>query len=561
MTSIDWSTLREAIGGKWFLDLKALAWAMPFAVSTSVLVSRSDLASSVESAQSWQAWPLLLLANLGSVSVCAVLAWLTARLLSLLNLRNPTPIILVVGIGFALGLVKGSVTGLLSWRLGNEIDLATAISDRALSAGLLGAWLVPTVAAIAFGLYQYQKERDTLVAERVTLALAEMPDDYQIKRDEALSKLAELLRLANSDETGSFAQGIREVVESELRPLSHKLWMLESERWAGYSFREMANFALLKFPFSPRFSALAFGLTAFASQARYVDLWESFARTLFTTSLIFLLLAVGNQIFRNRTKLIASRFLATTLIVSVMIYYLSAIVFGQLEQLPAIETIAATWVWLVQLSLVGSIFAWIRNNRDEIRLHLNSHDDLAKLDAKARWALGKITNREFANLLHGHVQNRLLAVALRLDRGLQNNEEARAEIEAILTSAGQRLAPMTPRDLDDELARIQEQWASFAEVNFLVANLPHSNGPDLRFLITQIAEEAVANSIRHGLASQVNVHISTTADGTRIIVADNGLGPRKGREGLGSEFFDAVSAGNWSLRQGEDLGSVLQVTI
>ena len=79
-----------------------------------------------------------------------------------------------------------------------------------------------------------------------------------------------------------------------------------------------------------------------------------------------------------------------------------------------------------------------------------------------------------------------------------------------------------------------------------------------RILLIQLIDEATSNAIRHGLAKNVFVLAKVLSDQKiNLEVIDDGIGPRAGKAGLGSTFFNSVSKGNWDLVQESTGGTKL----
>jgi anti-sigma regulatory factor (Ser/Thr protein kinase) len=74
--------------------------------------------------------------------------------------------------------------------------------------------------------------------------------------------------------------------------------------------------------------------------------------------------------------------------------------------------------------------------------------------------------------------------------------------------------------------------------------------------IREVINEGIANAVRHGFATEVSI---TVADGSEIVIIDNGTGPRDGKAGLGSAYFSSVST-SWSL-QATPAGAKLTVNL
>ena len=77
----------------------------------------------------------------------------------------------------------------------------------------------------------------------------------------------------------------------------------------------------------------------------------------------------------------------------------------------------------------------------------------------------------------------------------------------------------------------------------------------------RVAEEAITNANRHGLAQNVSIEVKRDGASLIVTVADDGMGLRVGEPGLGSALFDEVSQGNWKLQPQLDGGSLLTVHI
>jgi len=113
-----------------------------------------------------------------------------------------------------------------------------------------------------------------------------------------------------------------------------------------------------------------------------------------------------------------------------------------------------------------------------------------------------------------------------------------------------------PSDLADNLDQLKALWRGLAQIEYRIS-APELLDPGSARALAAIAEEAVANAVRHGEASEVSVEIDHDASrsGWHIVVADNGTGPTGGDSGLGTTLFTDLTDGNWSLRAKASSGS------
>jgi signal transduction histidine kinase len=190
-----------------------------------------------------------------------------------------------------------------------------------------------------------------------------------------------------------------------------------------------------------------------------------------------------------------------------------------------------------------------------------------QLDSDLTSALGRIRNRELAQYIHGNIQNKLLSFALKFDQeNLSADEVSKLldEVDALFSAAISDYPSFGDTDLDKQLAQLISLWSGFVSIDLSksISTVDLSN--EETKAIFQVVSEAVSNSVRHGLAKNLKVTIQkadSASNQMEVVVEDDGLGPRSGKPGLGTELLNATSGTNWSLTGGKMGGSVLRVRI
>ena len=125
-------------------------------------------------------------------------------------------------------------------------------------------------------------------------------------------------------------------------------------------------------------------------------------------------------------------------------------------------------------------------------------------------------------------------------------------------------SPLGDETLLQRLEQIVARWQGFVRMNLEVELDQKLIDPVTSRTIVQIVSEAISNSVRHGLAQTVSIRISRAAldeSLLEITVIDDGLGPRSGAAGLGTELFNVASGGDWQIKALESGGSELKITI
>jgi signal transduction histidine kinase len=208
--------------------------------------------------------------------------------------------------------------------------------------------------------------------------------------------------------------------------------------------------------------------------------------------------------------------------------------------------------------------AWIRSESTiEIQKLNESLQREVALTNEKLWQ----ERQQLARAIHGPLQSAVNAASIQLgtvtDKGRDLPELVRnlsANImEALAKIDGESTATNTWRS---ELEELRLMWENVAEVRAsfsLGSETILDLNPVAAGTAIQIISEALANAAIHGLATVIEVSISTRENAMKITVSDNGAGPGSNSElGLGSKFLDDVSL-EWSLERRDE--TVLSVSI
>lgn len=167
------------------------------------------------------------------------------------------------------------------------------------------------------------------------------------------------------------------------------------------------------------------------------------------------------------------------------------------------------------------------------------------------------SGENYAQYLHAEVQSQLLACKLLLLKAAESEfdlfpPEITTQIIERMEKIKQPYQRLASRIPSQRLSELSESWQGLAEIS---QDLP-SELNDLRSnsdVISQLIEEAVVNSIRHGRSNKIFVSASLHPMGVEVTVIDNGtMNPhRQSKSGLGSILFDTF-AKSWSrVREGD----------
>ncbi|AIC48116.1 ATP-binding protein [Rhodoluna lacicola] len=560
-----------AAGGKFFLDTRYLLLTTPLVITTSLLTTSAGYFSQTEPPlNTLGLLSAIFLANIFALSICAIWVLVFSKTIFRNRARNPVPLFWVIIFSASVGALKGAMTGLGCWLLQIESDLGSTIVDRVGQTSLLGTWLIPAISLVAHRLSVLQAQRDSLVAERVSNTLiesgiAQTRDNQASLRafaDMAKYELSSIGRSTNGEDSANqYASAIRRLVAEQLRPLSHRIWEQENKRISSFSLSEIARQAIFSFTQARTVVAVVYAITAFPSIIKSVGISEGILRSILAGAVIQVGFWLMSE-FRPKKYWVATCwFLLANLAVSFLTFVTGEIVFGYVSAFDEFQTVLAVWLWLTQLTFISAFLFGVRKGSSEIKQEFADLYGSETIDRAVRLSQARIQNRDFANYLHGQVQNKLLAVALGLEKGEATKEEleqALALVENILKTLDSGFQTLNSGDLESELAKLSNQWLGFVRITWNLDSHLKNLETRKRILLIQLIDEATSNAIRHGLAKNVFVLAKVLSDQKiNLEVIDDGIGPRAGKAGLGSTFFNSVSKGNWDLVQESTGGTKL----
>jgi len=551
-------SVRHDLGGRWFLDPVALVVVVPTATVASVITYARPTLWSV------LGWTL---ANLLAFALCAVLG--VALALATRSRRRDAPLPIVVTLVAAASL--GALKVLATDRAGALLGLVSAgdatLAGRVVQGTVLGVVVIPVLVLMRATLARYRTEHRLLVAE----TFAEVLDPGTVEasgeaaRQEAAAVLGEL-RVVLADAAPSVAAAMLvDAVENRLRPLTHRLWEGAPAPSSDLTVRGLIG-AMVRRPLYPvlvpaTVHGVIVGLFA-------LDLTDA-GRALTVGSLSAAVLAGILHLARvsrprgGRAAVGLAHVGLTLVAVSTSATLILSVLVGPALTLPIPALVLLMLAWIIPLVLTSGVVATATHDRDAVRVHLvgllgpdwYSQLSRAHVDASAA--------RDVADRLHGDLQGSLLAAGERL-RALRSDSVAAGveldRIDALLAGATGNRATVAAVPLAEQLAEFAARWQGFIDVRWSL-DPALDIGSRTVTLLAGIVSEAITNAYRHGDARNVRVDLASEDGATVLRVEDDGIGPRGGREGIGSRHLDVVAPGAWSRTVVGDGGTRLEVVL
>lgn len=560
MTKINWRSLVKDLGGTALLSQNGYIVLAVLSLTSSMLVISPD-----QSASSPWWWA----ANIGSLLAC----WGWYELFARVFFRNrnikPVPLIWVAFFGATLGAIKGAMTGALAAAFGLVPDLASAVISRVIATSFLGMFAVVALALLNATLNRFQSERNLLIAERVQQKLkpgSEELDSQELREFVTKTKTrleAQALQPGNiSGQQALYATLIRDIVETGLRPLSQRLWQREDAKVANFSFGDLSRVAILGGGVAVVSVSILYFFASIFTLLAYLSFEAAVIRASFGAVIVATVLLTSRTYRPQRLAVAWVYFFMVNLVAALGLTILGNLVLGEIEGIDSFGIGLVALIWLLETSFIARFLFAAMHNHEDVRVQLETLLSKAGIDFAANQAQSLLINRNLANYLHGSVQNRLLSAALRIESGSANSLVSElASIEQLLDGAASEFDSGSDRPLAEQFAEMVARWEGYVQIAVLPADLP-SFSAELNGKVIQLATEATSNAVRHGLASSLTIELLPQLDSQlKIIITDDGLGPRKGAAGLGSHLFNSLCGANWSLLRRLEGGAVLTLKL
>lgn len=551
---IEWAKIKAEFSGPGLISVRTFLAFCPFVLISSMLAKSN------------------LIDDLGFISILAVdvfsllltlgYYWGFGQLAFKARSNRPIPAALAAAFGFSVGSFKAISTAFAIAFLQSEPVPWLSVLFVCITVSLFTLVAVLGMASLAAKRDEFQLERDKLVLARVERAL--LQKQQVVPKSEILAISAEIERMRDlvlSGEVETANHKLQNFSTDSVRPASHSLWRAETNKFTNYSTVDLLRYALINFPFNPLrvATATAIGATLISLTIELSEV--SLYRGAINFATVFLVYALAQFIKPTRLFWISVYYTVVVICTALLVTLATNWLLGETLFPDLLITFGLNLTWIGTYTLmIAGLRALVENN-DRVQNELAALTDSPNLEKSVAESLTRIDAMEIGNHLHSTVQNRLLATGLRIKQSKLSGSQMLREldqIEKLLQQKPEPLSQVSSLGLSEQLFALSNRWAGFIDFEFGVSGITR-NRVDRRHI--QVIEEAVSNAVRHGHATTVSVSVQIDETSTKILVLDNGFGPRSGTSGKGQDLFNSVSKGNWSLQPIPEGGSKLELVI
>ncbi len=541
---------------KKLLNLTVYKWTLPL----SLILAVTSTAREIDSAKELAAW--LCIGALGHLAMLPFVLYGRKK-----DLGEQVLLLLL------MGFVRGAVIGIFA-PIFNVEDTLTVILRAANSMLAVFYWFQAGAIIFEYGSEFRNKLRQLLneVLEKNIVNFSSQAKESNIKIVEVIGFLQEKIvktigSSPSKEELRSASEEIDRLIIDHIKPLSHSRWKDGELIWVRSGFFAVLRRTLTQNPIPVVAVILLVWPFTIVAQISRIGFLQTILVQLTWTTLVYMLTRIvynkiaPEQIFKKNM---------TFLIALPMIYLITFIVQSS-SPIPSNQSFTDMFsgYWISGLSqiaffLVGALLLALRNDQEFVFQFIGDAIKAGELERLLEKTKSGNLDSNYAQYLHAEVQSQLLACKLLLLKAAESDfnlfpPEITKQIVDRMERLKQPYEKPPARIPSQRLAELQKSWNGLANLSYNCS----SEFDELRSfsdVTSQLIEEAVVNSIRHGKATEIQVHGSATGDFISVEVRDNGhLSSGKSHRGLGTILFETF-ADSWKLVGGPN-GSVLTFTV
>jgi signal transduction histidine kinase len=179
--------------------------------------------------------------------------------------------------------------------------------------------------------------------------------------------------------------------------------------------------------------------------------------------------------------------------------------------------------------------------------------------------LDRASRGKAASYIHNSLQSELTSLVIQLDSVAANPDPIRSKI--IMEKVESFISRSRSEDFKNyletpelRLNRVAQSWEGIAAIKIAIDKKVYVDQVRASLMV-QLIEESVANAVRSGRATKVDISAEFSLDSLKITVRDNGKVPiRNIKKGFGSNWIDSIAISHWALEE-TDSGRTLTVEI
>lgn len=550
-------TLRERLGGRWAISLRAYLLSAPVAISLGVLVTP-------ESTDSWSNFLLWTSISTVAFLVSGIPLFIAHKTVMKDRATHPVPIWLVYLVDIVA--VEMRTVVFVSSIVILDLENSTPLPLRFVSGFLLSLAWYPAVTYALDSWDRYASMRNQLITELVADEIeilnqeqvlevlrvglisdisAQVDESVQQAKD-TLASLRDAVAMEHSGE--QTIATLNQINNDSIRRLSKELWN-EKISTSKLRFIDLMRAIATTRPFRPGTYLPAVGLLSFVLLSRVTSVHTAFIIDAIWLGYVTVIVVVANRLCSRFTIYAFQIYLASLVLLALSGLLTFALCLS--ANMGSVES----FKWSIMATLTASVFMPIFSSGNGITAHrtavleqLRRSINQAEVRTLAISGERAQLNKQISTYLHGTVQANMSAAILRLQQSIEVGDRdgaTKALIDAreALNLKWDTSLGTTIDDLAATLAKIAEGWLGLVDIAIEVhPGVPQS----FNTMIHDVTVDAINNAVRHGEAERISVFVTPEPQGVSVVIQNNGHALDVNSPGLGTETLNVYAPGNWT---------------
>ena len=353
---------------------------------------------------------------------------------------------------------------------------------------------------------------------------------------------------------------IQDLINSELRPASAKLWNGSTLTAPKLSIPTLVRISLLDQKLKVFTASLLFAPYIFIGLNGTLGWRLAGIETLLATSFNILVFLVCEALFKN--GLLNRRFTNVAIVGLSYVIPFMAIVFLLPSSMFWTDSVAT--IFFYQLFLTAShilillglnLYKLLGQQRAAVLQSFEQIIEGNQIAPVSEADLTAVRDIDLARYLHGELQAGLIATSLLLQRASKTGDTdlARHALRSAANILRQDHARISQSRISSPQARLEKistGWRGIAEVRIDLNWIDHLETSVQNDVIALI-DEGVSNAIRHAKASVISVSGTREEGIVHLEISSDGSGMTEQTPGLGTKLFNELTSSYTYSRQGE----------
>jgi signal transduction histidine kinase len=304
--------------------------------------------------------------------------------------------------------------------------------------------------------------------------------------------------------------------------------------------------------FLPQLSALLISITAFPAALALKPGFEGFAAGILHGLVALLVLSIFKALLqRVRMPILYASFsvVIAFVLVEVVVLGLAQVIRIPFSELETRNILMFGVVFGVSLAIGQAVQTARGEAVAELKTVIAATELLVSRLRQEIW----LNNRKMASVLHGPVQTALYAASMKLSSAKAITADLVNEAENDISAALERLdlAVGEQEEFSEIINQIVSLWRGSCEITVFIedsASTALRNDKNAGACVVEVVQEAIANAIKHGRASNASVMIYRTERNTaEVRVRNDGTPLEVQKLGFGSQLLDDICH-TWDVR-------------